>query len=140
MQVVGALKESLETGFNARGRKQDGAELHLEEHVKHRDLFEPFHIQQRCTYVSETAYSIVPTDHVVIVDVSNGNATLLMPLSTSEQVPALLVIVVVGAGANTLTIHGQGGDLINGAATATLITSYAAALMFPIHNGWLCFK
>lgn len=62
------------------------------------------------------AYTALVTDHIILADTSGGAFTITLP-KVADAAGLILVFIRTGAGANALTIDGDGAETINGAAT-----------------------
>ncbi len=79
---------------------------------------------QKISVVAKTAnYTLTLFDFVVTVDATGGNVTLILPAAAIGQTYR---IKRLDASGNTVTITAAGADTIDGAATVTLATQYAA--------------
>lgn len=72
----------------------------------------------------------------ILADPTAAGFTVMLP--PAQNCPGSLVTVKNNsASTNTITIDGAGGDLIDGAATATITTARASLTMQSIGTGWV---
>jgi hypothetical protein len=61
------------------------------------------------------AYTAKTTDHIILANTSGGAVTITLP-AVADAAGLILIFIRTGAGANALTIDGDGAETINGAA------------------------
>ena len=81
------------------------------------------------------AYTITTSDEVVIADAAAASFTLTLPTAVGNT-GKVYWIKKIDATANTVTVDGDGGQLIDGAATAVLTTQYEAITVISDGTEW----
>jgi len=80
---------------------------------------------QQTRQTTTTPYTVVVTDRTLLIDATAGNKTVNLPAASVSKW-RILTIKKVDASANTVTIDGNGGDTIDGAATLVIAVQYAS--------------
>lgn len=90
------------------------------------------------SYVTVTAspYDVLATDQAIDVNTTGGNITIRLPATPGGY--RILFIARTSAGANTLTVDGNGNN-INGAATYLIPVQYQAILIIFNGTEWRVF-
>ena len=90
-----------------------------------------FNVEQDARAVT-AAYSMDPTDDLVLADATAAAFTVTLPPITNAQRKPYH-IKRTNSGLNNVTVDGFGAETIDGAATYVLITQYDAITV--LHNG-----
>lgn len=67
----------------------------------------------------DSAYAVASSDYVILYDPTGGNSTVNLPAAASSS-GRVLIIKHSSASGNTVTVDGNGGDLIDGNLTVVL--------------------
>jgi hypothetical protein len=78
--------------------------------------------------------SLTVNDDLLLVDTAGGSVSVTLPVSGASGKE---FIVFKTNAANTLTILRSGSDLINGAASLPLTTSYSSLWLKAVAGGWV---
>ena len=90
-----------------------------------------FNVEQDARTVT-AAYSMDPTDDLVLADATGGAFTVTLPAVTNAQ-RKLYHVKRTNAGVNNVTVDGFGAETIDGALTFVLGAQYDSITV--LHNG-----
>ena len=79
------------------------------------------------------AYTALVTDHMIFADTDGGAYTIDLPAGVEGQ---YLRIANVGTSGNDVTIDGDGGETVMGAATQDLADGEIMILIYNATEGW----
>jgi len=79
------------------------------------------------------AYTALVTDHMIYADTDGGAYTIDLPAGVEGQ---MFRIANVGTSGNDVTIDGDGGETVMGAATQTLSDGEIMILVYNATEGW----
>ena len=89
--------------------------------------------------VSKTsAYTVTDDDAAILVDATGGAVTVTLPTAVGRT-GQTYEIKRTNAGANAVTVDGNGAETIDGAATVSLSTQYATVRMVSDGTNWMIF-
>lgn len=80
-------------------------------------------------------YTATPTDDVILCDATAGNMTIQLPPAASSSNKSY-VVVKIDVSANTVTVDGDTGDLIDGAATQVINSQWTAIEIICNGTAW----
>jgi len=80
-----------------------------------------------------TTYTALVSDHMLFADTDGGAWTLTLPAGVEGQ---YFRIANVGTSGNDLTIDGDGGETVMGAATQTMSDGEIVILTYNATEGW----
>lgn len=87
-------------------------------------------------YVNKTAnYTLHETDTVVRVDATSGAVTVALPAAATVA-GMIFIIRKVDSSGNAVTIDPNGAETIDGAATKSLATQWASAMIMSNSISW----
>lgn len=78
--------------------------------------------------------TLASTDHVVLVDATNGAVTVTLPLAAARL--SEFCIKKTDSSANAVTVDGNGGETIDDATTFVLTEQYDAIRIFSDGTEW----
>ncbi len=94
-------------------------------------------LARRLNFVSATAaYTLLDDINVIKADTTAAAFTITLP-KAAPHAGRLVYIKRINAGANVLTIDGDGAETIDGAATATLTAQWESKTIVSDGVGWL---
>ena len=86
----------------------------------------------------DSTYTALATDDVVLGDTSGGAFTITLPAVADVPTGKIYTFIRDGAGANALTIDGDGSETIDGAAThATMDARYDSITIISTGTEWI---
>lgn len=93
-------------------------------------------VNRKLNVVNKTSdYTATLADDVITVDTSAGTRTITLPTAASSTGHCYWVYKMNAA--NTLTVDGNGAELINGSATLSTTTQYACLKVISNGTGWV---
>lgn len=88
-----------------------------------RDIGVVFTGLQLQSVTKTSAYTITSADRLVYVDTTSGNVTVTLPAAATVTANTVYSVQKTAAG-NTVTVDGDGADVINGAASVAISNLY----------------
>jgi len=86
-----------------------------------------------------TAYSILPTDGIILVDTTASNLIVTLPSAASAfktNMGLVLNIKHIGTGVNTMTIEGFGTELVDGNLNKVSLVKYESFSLISNGTSW----